>query len=77
MKKLWSTLTGVNIIIAIVVVNVLIQFLPNIQIDLTKDKLHSLSTVSIKTIKSLNDVVNVKVYETADLPAKLNQSPTI
>jgi ABC-type uncharacterized transport system involved in gliding motility auxiliary subunit len=71
MKKLWSTITGFNIIIAIVVVNVLIQFLPAIQIDLTKDRLHSLSDVSIKTIRNLNDVVNVKVYETADLPPEI------
>lgn len=76
MKKLWSTITGVNIIIVIVAINVLLYFLPNLQIDLTKDKLHSLSPVSVKTIKNLSDVVNVKVYETADLPSDVKPIAT-
>lgn len=76
MKKFWSTITGINIIAAIVVVNVLLYFLPNFQIDLTKDKLHSLSPVSVKTIQNLRDVVNVKVYETADLPAQIKPVAT-
>jgi ABC-type uncharacterized transport system involved in gliding motility auxiliary subunit len=71
MKKFWSTITGINVIAAIVVVNVLLTFLPNLQIDLTKDKLHSLSAVSKQTIHNLNDVVNIRVYETTDLPTQI------
>lgn len=71
MKKIWLTITGVNIIAAIVVVNILWRFMPVWQIDLTKDRLHSLSEASKETIKGLDDVVTIKVYETTDLPAQV------
>ncbi len=71
MKKFWINFTGINLIGIIVVVNVVWSFLPIFQIDLTKDKLHSVSKVSKTTISNLNDVVNIKVYETTDLPSEI------
>ena len=72
MKKFWQTITGVNLIIAIIAINVVVSFLPTWQIDTTKDKLHSLSETTKKTVKGLNDVVTVKVFMTADLPAEVS-----
>lgn len=71
MKKIASLTTGINIVLAIIVLNVLLAFLPKVQFDLTQNKINSLSPASQKIVKELKDVVNIKVYMTADLPPEV------
>lgn len=71
MKKLMSLTTGINIVLVVIALNVLLTFLPKVQLDLTQNKIYSLSPASQKIIKELKDVVNIKVYVTADLPPEV------
>ena len=71
MKKIFSLTTGINLVLIIIVLNVLLNFLPKLQLDLSRNKIHSLSPSSEKIIRELKDVVNVKVYMTADLPPEV------
>ena len=56
------------IIIILVLINIISQYFYK-RIDLTKDKRFSLSDTSLEIIKSLDDIVYVKVYLEGDLPA--------
>src|SRR4030043_1166083 len=67
MKK-YQLVTGINLIAAIVLVNVILNFYPFWRIDLTRAKIHSLSPATVKITKNLNDLVNIKVFLTQDLP---------
>jgi len=71
MKKVFTWVTGINLIAAIIILNVGLSFYPYLRIDLSKDKIHSLSEITRKTIREMDDVVKVKVYLTADLPAEI------
>jgi ABC-type uncharacterized transport system involved in gliding motility auxiliary subunit len=76
MKKSNLLLTGFNIIVFLIAVNIIVTFLPSYLIDITSGKIHSLSSVSIKTIKDLKDLVSVKVYLSEDLPPQLKPVST-
>lgn len=69
MKKLAPWLTGINLIVGIILLNVFLSFYPFWRIDLSKNKIHSLSTSSKKMVRELDDVVTIKVYMSQNLPA--------
>lgn len=71
MKKLRSFVTGINLVIAIVVVNIFLLGIALPQFDLTFAKVHSLSTATKDIIRNLDDLVNIKVYMSQDLPAQI------
>lgn len=56
---------------AAVVLNLILSFYPILKVDLTKERIHSLSAATIKIIKNLDDVVKIKVYVTSDLPPEI------
>ena len=68
LDKLTFTATGINLIIALVLVNIAINLAPNLKIDLTKNKLHTLSPATVTIVKNLKDLVKVKVYLSSQLP---------
>ena len=71
LKKLPIYLTGINLIISIVVLNLIVTTFPHLKLDLTKNKIHTLSLSTKKIIKELDDIVNVKVYLTQQLPPEV------
>lgn len=71
MKRLNNIFSGINLIIIIAVINVLVGFVPGLKIDLTKDRVNTLSKSTKETVRNLNDVVNIKVYQSKDLPANV------
>jgi len=70
-RKLISLFTGINLIIALAALNGLLAWLPKISLDVSGNKLNSLSEASKNIIGELDDVVNVKVFVTGDLPAAI------
>lgn len=70
-KKFWSLITGINLIIALIGLNIIVSFLPNVQLDLTSGKLHSLSDVSKDIVRNLDDIISIKVFITGDLPPEI------
>lgn len=58
----------INFLLGIVALNVLLYFYPSLKIDISKDKIHSLSPTTKNIIKKLDDVVNVKVILSSNLP---------
>ncbi len=73
MKKIKNNLTAINLMVLIVIINVILALLPLPKIDLTNDKVHSLSASSKEVIRNLDDIVKVKVYESKELPAEVKQ----
>jgi ABC-type transport system involved in multi-copper enzyme maturation permease subunit len=65
-KKLNMVL--INFLLCIVAVNVLLYFYPSLKIDISKDKIHSLSPETKNIIRKLDDVVNIKVILSSNLP---------
>lgn len=68
MKKIWPLITGLNLITAIVLLNVVLSFYPFLRIDLSQNKIYSLSEATKKIVRELDDIINIKVFLTADLP---------
>lgn len=62
----------VNLLVIVVFLN-LIAGLLNWQIDLSKNKIHSLSKSSKEIIKNLDDVVNIKVFTSKELPPEFSE----
>lgn len=71
MKNITSYITSINIIVGLIVLNILLSFYPLLRVDLTSNKAHSLSPATQEIIRSLDDVVRIKVYLTAALPAEI------
>lgn len=67
-KKYNSFLSLSIVLIAIIAINIIVQY-NFIRIDLTFDKRYSLSKGSIEKIKSIDDIIFIKVYLEGDLPA--------
>ncbi|RLC34956.1 hypothetical protein DRH14_01910 [Candidatus Shapirobacteria bacterium] len=59
-----------NLLLIIVFLNLIIQFFPNLKLDLTANHLHTLSPATKKIIKNLDDVVNLKFYVSSQLPSQ-------
>ncbi len=71
-KKLKKSDLGVSILLVIGILAV-VNFLSYqifTRFDLTENKAYSISQVSKKTVKKLDDIVNVKVYFSEDLPSQ-------
>ncbi|MFA6518868.1 MAG: GldG family protein [Candidatus Shapirobacteria bacterium] len=64
-------MSRINLILIIVVANLLLGMLPTVKLDVTQDKIHSLSKTTEETIKKLDDIINIKVYVTKDLPPQI------
>lgn len=58
----------INFLLGIIALNVLLYFYPSLKIDISKDRVHSLSPTTKNIIKKLDDVVNVKVILSSNLP---------
>ncbi|MFA6250229.1 MAG: GldG family protein [Candidatus Shapirobacteria bacterium] len=71
MKKIVTLATGLNILIVVIVINVILTIFPFWRIDLTRSRIHSLSPATVKIIKGVKDVVNIKVFMTQNLPAEV------
>lgn len=71
MKKIAFVFGGLNIIVAILAINVLLSFWTSLRFDVTNSKVHSLSPSTKEYIKKLEDIVQIKVYLTEDIPPEL------
>jgi gliding-associated putative ABC transporter substrate-binding component GldG len=71
-KKLKKSDLGVSVllIIGILVVVNFLSYQIFTRFDLTENKAYSISQVSKKTVKELDDIVNIKVYFSEDLPSQ-------
>lgn len=73
-KKIKKLIFSVNFIAILFVINLLINFLPLPRLDLTKNKIHTLSSSSRQIIKDLDDIINITVYMTDNLPPQAQAS---
>jgi len=64
------------LIAAIIIANLILSFYPILRIDLTKDKIHSISAASQGIVKGLDDLVRIKVFMTKDLPPEIKPIAT-
>lgn len=71
-KKYNDILNLILIIVALFLINIISQNF-YIRIDLTNDKRFTLSNVSKKILKNLDDIVFVKVYLDGDLPVEFDK----
>ncbi len=62
---------SVSSFIVIVLLNIYLSFYPFVRIDFSQGKVYSLSDTSKEIIKDLEDIVNIKIYMTQDLPAEM------
>jgi len=58
----------INILVAIILVNLVLNYYHFWRLDLTANRIHSLSSSTKKIVKELPDLVNIKVFLTQDLP---------
>ncbi len=70
-KKILSLMSATNIIIVVVLINIFLSFYPFLKIDLSKEKIHSLSPTTKNIVKGLDDIVTIKVFASEDLPTNL------
>jgi len=75
-KKLSWIWGGINILVIVVVLNIILSNFPNLKIDLTKSKIHSLSPTTKNFIKNVDDIIQIKVYLTEDLPSEVKELKT-
>lgn len=66
--KLWAT--TVNLVLIVVLVNILVNLLP-ISLDLTANKIHSLSKATKEIIAKTEDIITIKVFVSSNLPPQL------
>ena len=66
--KLWAT--TINVLLIIFAVNIIIN-LTSIGLDLTANRIHSLSSASKEIISNLDDIVTIKVFVSENLPPQL------
>ncbi|MFH1561246.1 MAG: GldG family protein [Patescibacteria group bacterium] len=66
--KLWAT--SLNLIGAILLVNLIATFVP-VNLDLSSNRVNSLSPASREIAQQLDDVVNIKVFVSSNLPSQL------
>lgn len=68
-----SNLNRWLLLIIIILINYFAWKVPSWQLDLTANRLHSLSPTSRQTIKDLKNDVEIKVFMSEDLPAEVRQ----
>lgn len=63
--------TGIGLFIVItILINIIGSRIPG-RLDLTQDQVYKLSDVTVSTLQNLDDVVNIKLFATTELPAQL------
>jgi len=67
--KLWAT--TVNIFLIVIIINVIANLF-SLNIDLTANKIHSLSPTSKEIVANLDDIVTIKVFISDNLPPQLS-----
>lgn len=72
MKKSFSILTTLLIKIGIILAALLVMQYLVLRIDLSAQKAYSLSKVSKKIVRSLDDIIVLKIVASPDLPADMN-----
>ncbi|HPD45238.1 MAG TPA: GldG family protein, partial [Candidatus Woesebacteria bacterium] len=70
-KRKKINLPLINLGIILVLINLLLTFYPSLKLDLTQDKVHSLSPISKEIVRNLDDIVNIKVLMSPDLPVEV------
>lgn len=65
------TAGGLNLILLVIGVNLLVGVLPKMKLDLTSEKIFTLSITTRETVKNLDDIVGIKVYVSKDLPGQV------
>lgn len=75
-RKLIGFISGINIIIVLVAINLLAANVNLGQFDLTENKIHSLSLSTKEIIKGVDDLININVYQTSDLPPEVKPVAT-
>jgi len=65
---------SINFIVFLIILNVILAFLTLPRLDLTKNKLHTISPSLKQIVEGLDDVVNITVYQTNNLPAQVKPS---
>lgn len=63
--------TIILVLAILVAANYLVSLLPVIRLDLSDSQSYTLSSVTREKLKNLDDIVNIKVYASENLPAKL------
>lgn len=76
MKQIKNFVTGINLAAGLVLLNVFLSFYPFWKIDLTENKIHSLSEASRVMAKNLEDVIQIKVYISGQLPTQVKPVAT-
>lgn len=65
---------SINFIAFLIILNVILAFLTLPRLDLTKNKLHTISPSLKQIVEELDDVINITVYQTDNLPAQVKPS---
>lgn len=70
-RQYWSSALGVLALLAIllIVLNIVLSQVLSLRVDLTRDKLYTLSPATIEILAELPSPINVKVFISEDLPA--------
>lgn len=70
-KNATTTLIGIGLILAIIIVANILARNYFTRLDLTEDKEYTISDVTIKMLNNLDDIISINVYFTEDLPPYL------
>lgn len=70
-KKAFKSVREINLIIIVILVNIVLSLFSSPKIDLTPNKIHSLSPVSEQIAKNVDDIVNIKVFVSSELPSDI------
>jgi len=73
-KNAKKLIISANFIGIIIVINLFLNILPLPRLDLTANKIHTLSQSSRQTLKHLDDIINITVYMTDNLPPQAQAS---
>lgn len=65
---------SVNFIIVLIILNIIFGFLTLPRLDFTKNKLHTISPSLKQIVGELDDVINITVYQTDNLPPQVKPS---
>jgi gliding-associated putative ABC transporter substrate-binding component GldG len=70
-EKNKGMLTALNVLIIVVLINILVSF-SHFKIDLSPNKIHSISPATEKIIKEVDDIVEIKVFISEELPPQVS-----
>jgi len=70
LNKARSRLLIINCLIIVILLNLLVNIL-NLRLDLTQNRIHSLSPATKKILQELDDIVTIKVFLSEEIPEQL------